>query len=51
MAQDRMRKEGIPIEVDARPEDYNTFEHLSTIVSTIAEPIKRRVSRRRADRP
>jgi diguanylate cyclase (GGDEF)-like protein len=50
MAQDRMRKEGIPIEVDARPEDYNTFEHLSTIVSTIAEPIRRRVSRRRSDK-
>lgn len=39
MAQERMRKEGIPIEVDARPEDYNTFDQLSTIVSTIAEPL------------
>lgn len=49
MAQDRMRKEGIPIEVDARPEDYNTFDQLSTIISTIAEqspPARRKRTRR-----
>lgn len=39
MAQDRMRQEGIPIEVDARPEDANVFDQLSTIISTMAEPL------------